>query len=162
MTDKKPNDSRKGPKIQKRFVKALKGRDRESAIRQLADQEGISYEEMQRELEPSDSEKERKVREIREVREAQEKRLQMVRDAFWEGSRTSDIKGLHTAMSMALGISDISEQQVRAAYNLLPSEIIGDLIKTGFLDTILRDDAYVFFCEHEFELRQSLGISPKN
>lgn len=122
------------------------GRGRSVILEQEAARRGIGVDELMRELEPTEEQKEasRKVEEEQKQREAT--RLQAVRDAYWAAS---DIDGLefatiHDSLIEFCSVDDPTHEQHKAVFDLLPSEIIGNGIRWGFNDTEVRDDIYVF------------------
>lgn len=86
-----------------------------------------------------------------------DKRLQGVRDAYWDGSDENEFDVLRDTIVDCLGI-DPSTDQVRAVFNLLPAEIIANVIRWGFRDTVVCEEAYVFIRKNQFAIRQQLGL----
>lgn len=133
------------------------GKGRSAITQQLADQEGVSYEEMERRCQPTKEQIEHREQEQQEARMADEKRLQLVREAYWSGSRESDFSDLHNSIVEVTGVAPTIEQ-IRSVFNFLPAEIISGAIQWGLDDTEVRDNAYVFIQENESKVRAAMGL----
>ena len=96
-------------------------------------------------------------------KEIDDKRLQAVRDAYWDN--TPDDEGLYYGFKdnarEILGV-EITKDQARIIFNLLPDTIIGGIIQWGCGDSVYRDDIYGFFKEERVLILNALGVSSDN
>lgn len=136
------------------------GKGYSQLIQQQADQEGVSYEEMDRRLQPSAEHIQQGQSEKHEAKVKSEKRLQLVRDAYWAGSCEDDLNGLHDAIVNVLGFPPTTEQ-IHAVFNLLPAEIIAGVIQWGIDDTEVRSNASIFINENVDTVRQSIRLEDR-
>jgi hypothetical protein len=113
-----------------------------------ADRLGISYEEMERRLEPTDEQKERArvKQEERDRREAV--RLDAVRAAYWGNTDKPDFD-LSPLVSALDGIvDDPTDEQQRILFMMLPADVFGQGVSWGFSDTDVRGRIYEFVNEN--------------
>lgn len=83
--------------------------------------------------------------------------LQMIRDAYWNDSSVNEFNSLHDILTDTFGITP-SVQQLRAAFNLLPTSIIGDGIRWGFSDTGVRELIFDFIKADPGLFRKAMEI----
>lgn len=133
------------------------GKGRSAVTQQLADQEGVSYEEMERRCQPTEKQIEQREQERQEVRMADEKRLQLVREAYWSGSSESDFSDLRDSIMEVTGVVPTNEQ-IRSVFDLLPADIIGGAVQWGLGDTEVRDNAFQLIQENELKVRAAMGL----
>lgn len=115
-----------------------------------ADRLGISYEEVERRLEPTNEQRDQmRVREEGEERK-EERRLQAVRQAIWDAWSDDDIafSRIHDALVSTVMNDPPSLAQVKAVFMMLPAAIIGTGISWGFDDTEVGDDIHRFIHEN--------------
>lgn len=119
-------------------------------VQAKADRLGISYEEMERRLEPTFEQKEkaRMKREERERREAV--RLEAVRKAYWDNTdkADSDLHVFSDALSVAGVATDPTVQQQRILFMMLPANVIGQGVAWGFSDSEVRGQVHAFVAEN--------------
>lgn len=111
---------------------------------------GISYEEMERRLEPTVEQKAnaRMKQEERDRREAA--RLDAVRQAYWDNTDKAgaDLHVLSDALT-ATGISaNPTIQQQRILFMMLPASVFGQGVSWGFSDTEVREQVHAFVAEN--------------
>lgn len=134
------------------------GKGRSSFTREIAEREGVSYKEV--ELRFQLTKDEFKHREIeRETKiAADNKRLQLVRDAYWSGSSLSEFDRLHDAIVSLLEISP-TQAQIQTIFNLLPGTVIGMAVQWGMSDTVVGDECYNFIENNDALIRHELGLN---
>ena len=113
-----------------------------------ADRLGISYEELERRLEPTAEQKEkaRMKQEERDHREAV--RLDAVRKAYWDNTDKpdSDLSPLVSALDGI--VSNPTIEQQRILFMMLPADVFGQGVSWGFSDTEVRGQIYKFVEEN--------------
>lgn len=122
---------------------------------------GISYEELERRLEPTaEQEEQMRMREEAEERK-EEERLQAVRQAVWDAWSDDDsaFTRLHDAMVSTVMEESPSRAQMKAVFMLLPATVIGLGIAWGFTDTEVGDDIHRFIEENEDAVRATLAAA---
>lgn len=120
---------------------------------------GISYEELERRLEPTDEQKEQMhMREEAEERK-EEQRLQAVRQAVWDAWSDDEIafSRIHDALVSTVMDKSPTEEQLKRVFMLLPATIIGRGVSWGFDDTEVGDDIYRFIEENEDAVQAKLA-----
>jgi hypothetical protein len=113
-----------------------------------ADRLGISYEDMERQLEPTAEQKEKaRMKQVeRERREAV--RLDALRKAYWDNTDNSD-SDLSPLVSALEGIvADPTVEQQRILFMMLPADVFGQGVSWGFSDTEVRGRIYEFVNEN--------------
>jgi len=135
------------------------GKGRSRMLEAEANRLGISYEELERRLEPTPEQKEkaRMRQEERDRHEAQ--RLDAVRLAYWDNTDRSD-SDLHV-LSDALSVAEIvrapSIDQQRILFMMLPANIFGQGVAWGFSDTEVRDQIHEFVAENRETVTQAVS-----
>lgn len=122
---------------------------------------GISYDELERRLEPSVEQKEQmRLREEAEERK-EEERLQAIRQAVWDAwsDDGSAFSRLHDAMVSTVMEDSPSQAQMKAVFMMLPATVIGLGVAWGFTDTEVGDDIYRFIEENEDAVRTTLAAA---
>ena len=122
-----------------RFIVGATGKGRSYFLQQCANQEGISYEKMLARDIKLKEEQQIKLKREQQMKDA--KRLQMVRNAYWDASSEDEFYCIHDSISEFCGINP-SKEQVKCVFDTLPAGIIGSGIKWGFDDTDVRDNIY--------------------
>lgn len=115
-----------------------------------AKQRGISYEELLKQLEPSDDAK-LAARERAQTRAQHELiRLNAVRQAYWTQTDPddSDLWSLHDALQQIGNIEFPTREQQRILFFMLPADVIGNGIAWGFDDTEVRGAIWEFVREN--------------
>lgn len=133
------------------------GKGRSFITQRLADQEGVSYEEMERRFRPTEAQLKQREKEREQERQADESRLQAVRDAYWLASKESDFDPLHDVLVNVIDIEP-THDQVRLIFDLLPQIVISGVVAWGFSDTPVRDDVFTFVQNNESLVRSKLGL----
>lgn len=119
---------------------------------------GITLDELMERLEPTVEEKEKaRIRQEEEDRR-DAKRLDAVRQAYWEGTRedSSEFYVLSDAISGAGIVDSPNRDQQRALFGLLPQYIIGEGIAWGFSDTEVRGRIHEFVAENREAVVQAV------
>lgn len=128
-------------------------RGRSSVIEAEANRRGISYDGAEKASSPA--EEERQAAELREdaARAKRDQRLAAVRDAYWAATdpNSSEFDGLHDVLNVVCG-SNPTDEQVHKLYNMLPAEVIGEGVKWGFTDTVVRDAIHEFVSENKADV----------
>ncbi|MGZ0002921.1 hypothetical protein [Burkholderia gladioli] len=133
------------------MIAGTSGKGKSLLLQAEAARLGISYEELQRRLEPTDEQKEQiRMREEADERKA-EQRLRAVREAIWDA--WSDDEGafsrLHDVLVSTVMDASPSRAQLKAVFMMLPATIIGKGISWNFDDTEVGDDMYQFVEENK-------------
>ena len=87
-----------------------------------------------------------------------------VKIAYWESLNPEDTDALCDTMTHfipELRDVDITDEQKKALYMMLPQAIIGTATKWGLDDSVVRDDIYVFVESNISEVRLALGLPDK-
>lgn len=136
-------------------------RGKSAVIEAEALRRGISCEELLKELEPTEAQKEAtRVREQAE-QERVAHRLAAIREAYWQASSESDFYRLHDALVSTVMVgsgSGPTQDQIRALFSMLPAQIIGQGIAWGFGDTEVGDDIYTFIEGNREAVIERLGL----
>jgi hypothetical protein len=124
-----------------------------------AKRRGISYEELLRQMEPTEEQKEqaRKMTEARKQKELV--RLNAVREAYWGASdpASGEFDTIDDALREFCGIESATVGQRKKAFCMLPETILGAGIQWGFDDTEVRDSIWRFVEEKKAEIKEALG-----
>lgn len=148
-----------GKGIFNEIVVGTSGKGHSAVIQRLAEQEGVSYEEMEARMQPSKDDLEKdKVRREKAL-EAENKRLQLVRDAYWSGSKLDDFDPIVSSLCVELDAEwdDFKSEHIQAVFNLLPVEIVGDVIKWGMSDTEVRGTVHEFVEDNLGKVQEALN-----
>ena len=95
--------------------------------------------------------------------EDDKKRLQAVRDVFWEF--TPEYEGNSKSLNLIKNqirnrfSVNITNAQEKIIFDNLPQEIIGEIVKYGFFDIDVKESIYDFFDEQEKLLNAVLVIN---
>lgn len=83
-----------------------------------------------------------------------DKRLQAVRDAFWNNTSEDDddLYVFHDALA-DIGFDKPTSAQQKSLFMLIPEGILGQGIRWGFSDTEVRDAVHEFAKENEATVR---------
>lgn len=95
-------------------------------------------------------------------KEREAKRLDAVREAYWQASNEDDFDRLHDALVSTVMQDSANEpttEQIKALFMMLPAQIIGLGISWGFSDTEVGDDIYTFIEENRESVIERLGIT---
>jgi len=135
------------------------GKGRSRMLEAEANRLGISYEEMERRLEPTpeQQEKARMRQEERDRHEAQ--RLDAVRRAYWDNTDKSDLA--LCVLSDALRAAEIVRvpniEQQRILFMMLPANVFGQGVAWGFSDTEVRGQIHEFVAENHEAVTQAVS-----
>jgi len=138
------------------------GRGKSALLQAEAIQRGISYDELLKEIEPTEAQKESAKMHEQAEEERDTKRLTAVREAYWQTSSERDFYRLHDALVSTLmtgAENGPTAEQLKALFMMLPARIVGLGIAWGFDDTEVGDDIYRFIEEHESAVADQLGIT---
>ncbi|ANN80848.1 hypothetical protein BAU07_26360 (plasmid) [Bordetella flabilis] len=126
------------------------GKGRSQLLQAEADRLGISYEELERRLEPTPEQKERARMRQEEEDRRDAQRLDAVRKAYWVNTdeSDSDLYALSDALSAAGIASDPTVEQRRILFMMLPANVIGQGLAWGFSDTEVRGQVHAFVAEN--------------
>ncbi|MDK0999521.1 hypothetical protein ACO2TQ_40020 [Burkholderia sp. OKR4-1] len=109
---------------------------------------GISYEELERRLEPTAEQTEitRMKQEEKDRREAA--RLDAVRKAYWDNTDKSDpdLSPLISALDGLVAHPTVEQQRI--LFMMLPADVFGQGVSWGFSDTEVRGRIYEFVTEN--------------
>lgn len=133
------------------MVMGITGKGRNPMLQAEADRLGISYEELERRLEPTDEQKERaRIREQSKERK-EEQRLQVVRQAIWDAWSEDEnaFSRLYDELVLAVMKESCSRVQLKAVFMLLPAMIVGKGIAWGFDDIEVVGDMREFLEENK-------------
>lgn len=111
--------------------------------------------------EPTAEEMERARKHEQAEHERVNKRLNAVREAYWQTSAEGDFYSLHDALvSTVMKGSRISPTQhhIKALFMMLPASIIGQGVAWGFGDTEVGDDIYSFVEKNQSAVIKQLGL----
>ncbi|WP_415913138.1 hypothetical protein [Neptuniibacter sp. QD37_11] len=122
------------------------GRGKSFLLEQLAKDQGITLEELEAQLAPSEEELAREAQRRECERKKEEARHFAVIDAFWAHSDPEDHEfyNLHDYLSLFLNIKEPQEQHILWLIKQLPKDVVYEGFKWGFCDTGVRDDC----CEY--------------
>ena len=107
---------------------------------------GITCEELVQRLEPTEEQKEQLRMRQEEADQADKKRLDAVREAYWQNTPEGhpDLDQLHDLLVAASVAGEPTREQIRRVFMLLPAEIIGAALSWGLGDTDERESIYEF------------------
>lgn len=113
-----------------------------------ADRIGISYEELERRLEPTQEQKEQARMRQEEQDRRDAARLDAVRKAYWDNTdkTDSDLSPLVSALDGF--VADPTIEQQRILFMMLPADVFGQGVSWGFSDTEVRGRIYEFVNEN--------------
>lgn len=129
------------------FMLSSSGKGRSSLIAQEALRRGLSYEEVEKELEPTEEQKAVQKERAMKRKEYEQKRFEAVRKAFWENTDPDDpeLYVLGDCISSLIPNDvEISHHQRESLFMSLPDDIVYSAIKYGISDSVVRDDIYAF------------------
>lgn len=134
------------------------GKGKSRLLEVIATQNGITVEEAER-LHATHSNDDTQGEFSKEEEKIQEIRLKNVRDAYWS-STPEEASDFYCMSDSCVEFLDIepTREQLKIIFDSLPSQIIGEGIKWGFSDSVVRDNIYVFIQENVSELKTKLGI----
>lgn len=114
----------------------------------LSMQTGMSFEEAMKRFEPSEEMliARRKEKEALEAKE--KKRLNALKEAYWENSDIDDFSRISDACVSVLGILP-SDRQLYAIFHILPKDVLMIGFEWGFGDTEAGSGAYQFFEDNQ-------------
>jgi hypothetical protein len=136
--------------------------DGASFLQQEAVRRGIPYEELLRQLEPTEAQKAAAAAREQAARNREEVRLEKIRTAVWDAYAADRITppGLHDAMLEVVDEPGVAQQ--RAVFMMLPATLIGKGIAWGFDDTEVRDLIVTWLRDHQTDVRAALAaIKPE-
>ncbi len=124
-----------------------------------ADRLGISYEEMERRLEPTTEEKEQERMRQEEVDRRAARRLDAVRMAYWDNTEESDsdLYPLANALSAEGIATEPTMEQQRLLFMMLPADVFGQGVSWGFSDTEVRGQIYTFVAENRDAVAKAIS-----
>lgn len=129
------------------FILASSGKGKSAFIAKEALRRGVSYEEVEKELEPTEEQKAVQKERAMKRKEYERKRFEAVRKAFWENSDPDDseLYVLDDCISSLIPNDvEISHHQRESLFMSLPDDIVYSAIKYGISDSVVRDDIYAF------------------
>ncbi len=129
------------------FMLSSSGKGRSFFIAQEALKRGISYEEVEKELEPTEEQKAVQKERAMKRKAYEQKRFEAVRKAFWENSDPDDweLYVLDDCISSLIpDAGEIPHHQRESLFMSLPDDIVYSAIKYGISDSVVRDDIYAF------------------
>lgn len=129
------------------FILASSGKGRSSLIAQEALRRGLSYEEVEKELEPTEEQKAVQKERAMKRKEYEQKRFEAVRKAFWENTDPDDpeLYVLGDCISSLIPNDvEISHHQRESLFMSLPDDIVYSAIKYGISDSVVRDDIHLY------------------
>lgn len=134
------------------------GTGRSRFLEKEAARRGISVFELQREMAPSEEQKAAHHQSANDRKTQAEVRLQSVRDAYWTSSAaaSSEFSAIYDAIFNVIGIKAPSPAQMKAVFDLMPSNVIGNGVAWGFDDTDVRDSISVYVRENADAVRAAL------
>lgn len=144
--------------VQHVFIVGSSGKGRSRRLEAEAERLGISLEELERRLEPSEEQKATHRQAAESARQRDAVRLQAVRDAWWAASvgMPNELNELHDVLSVQCECENPTDAQLKAVFDLLPAECIGDIISWGLGDTEVRDQVWVFATENADIVRAAI------
>jgi|JXWR01.1.fsa_nt_gb hypothetical protein len=130
---------------------AVTGKGRSVALEVEAKRLGISYEELDRRMAPSDEQREQMMLQEEAEHRKEERRLQRVREAVWEAWSDDEdaFDRLHDALVSTVMDESPTRDQLKAVFMILPAKIIGLGISWSFDDTEVGDEMYQFIQDNK-------------
>jgi ABC-type transporter Mla maintaining outer membrane lipid asymmetry ATPase subunit MlaF len=138
------------------------GRGKSTFIQCMADQAGVSYVEMEKLCGPSESELKRREQErlerklfcqhrSKKVQQALRKSLQVAKSVYWAltGEDSHEWYVIHDSALEFLDVENLTKEQAKTIFDLLPEEIIHKGFTWDFSDTVVRDDIYLFIRDNK-------------
>lgn len=142
--------------VQHTLILGTTGRGKSLLLQQEAERLGITVEELENRLEPSAEQKAAEQQREASERDRRFRQLQAVRDAWWQGSNESDVVELRWAVQEHLGIEASSVDVLKAAFDQLPADLMGDIIRWGMSDTEVRESIWDFVRDNQAPIRGEL------
>lgn len=126
------------------------GRGKSSMIEAEAKRRGISYEEVEREWEPSLEEKQREELREQAARVKSDLRITAVREAYWNATAPefSEFDSMFDTLNEFYD-KEVTIDHVRKLFNMIPGDLIGEGVKWGFSDSGVRDSVFEFVEENK-------------
>lgn len=133
------------------------GKGRSSFIEAEANQRGISYEEMEKLLEPTEEEKESKRKKEEDKRLKKWNKLNKFKTLYWnELEDKSDLYAFEDALICELEIVDPTEEMIKIVFMEINSHVFGQGVSWGFDDTVVREYIHEFVEDNKIELQKKL------
>jgi len=130
------------------FVLASTRKGKSMLVQAEADRLGISYEEMERRLEPTGEQQERARMKQEEWDRREAVRLNAVRKAYWDNTDARDSDLLPLASALDGIVANPTGEQQRILFMMLPADVFGQGVSWGFSDTEVRARIYEFVNEN--------------
>lgn len=140
------------------------GRGKSAALQEAALRKGISYNELLKELEPTEQQRGAAYMHKQAEEDREAKRLTAVCEAYWQSSSEHDFGRLHDALASTLmkgAKHRPTTGQLKTLFMMLPAKTIGLGIAWGFDDTEVGDDICRFIHENEDAVAAQLGLTPQ-
>lgn len=109
---------------------------------------GISYEEMERRLEPTVERKEKARMKRQEQDRREAVRLDAVYKAYWDNTDKPDSDLSPLVSALAGIVAEPTVEQQRILFMMLPAHVFGQGVSWGFSDTEVRGQVYRFVEEN--------------
>lgn len=141
------------------FILSSSGKGRSSLIAQEALRRGLSYEEVEKELEPTEEQKAVQKERAMKRKAYEQNRFEAVRKAFWENSDPDDweLYVLDDCISSLIPNDvEITHRQRESLFMSLPDDIVYSAIKYGISDSVVRDDIYAFVKDNVDLIKKTL------
>lgn len=121
---------------------------RRKAERNEAKNNGITYEEAKKSFEPTEEEKLKEEQKERSHMEKDDKRLQLLKDTYWNAEASLDLDCIDTSLVSFSEIKNPTQEQIRVIFNMLPQEIFGLGVQWGFRDTEVGESIHEYIEEN--------------
>ncbi|MGN5048832.1 hypothetical protein ACTG16_23305 [Aeromonas sp. 23P] len=96
-----------------------------------------------------------------EQKKVSDKRLDAVKAAYWEATPEDEtLDMVDTLLQLMPDVDNITMEQKKAVFMMLPSSVIGLIVKWGMDDTEARDQIYEFVESHIGDVRAAMGLQP--
>lgn len=94
-----------------------------------------------------------------QIDETRKKRLDAVRMAYWEATPAEEWYSINDIIKEHIPeLTDITREQQKILFMMLPSTILGEAIKWGIGDTVVRNGIYVYIRDHVNEFRNAFSL----
>lgn len=139
------------------MVVGTTGKGRSVLLEQEAKRRGISYEELERQMEPSEEQKQIMREAAQKRKEVQKAKELMMRNAIWSALSDEDASEIFENLSTVCGINNPTRDQAKIVFDSLDMDIIGDIVSWGMSDTPTRDSIWEFVNENKESLIETIN-----
>lgn len=143
-----------------RLIFGSSGKGRSGVLTKMAQQMGISYDEMLQKMEPTPEQKQAAYARAESRRNMEKARLRAVCEAYWANSTEESLSWFAEQVAWACGLpfeQNIPPAVLKQIFMTLPAGVVGLGIAYGFTDTEVRADVCQYLEQAAPELLKQIS-----